>query len=224
MPSSDSDALLSVRGESLIEVDPEIARLDLTVAARDDDRARAMHLLEERALQVDQILGRHAAAIEKKETTSVRVSPQLKSRKAGERVTGYVATVRHRITVSEFGGLGELIAQLADWDMTEVDGPWWSLRPDSDSYRTARTEATRDAVRRAQDYAAALGGTLGDLVEFADTGLLSDSDARPVQFRTAMAARAGGTSAPEEFTFDISPAKQSVRATVEARFRMTRHA
>ena len=60
---SDSDAIISVRGEPLFEVDPRIVRLSLTVAAHDADRAKAMHLLEERALQVDQILGPHAAAM-----------------------------------------------------------------------------------------------------------------------------------------------------------------
>ncbi|MGH9226912.1 MAG: SIMPL domain-containing protein [Acidimicrobiales bacterium] len=212
--------LLSVRGEAVVEVDPEIARIGVTVAAMDSDRAKAMRLLNDRAASIDNIVDAFREAIETTGTTAVRVSPQFKSHKPNERISGYVAVVHHTITVAEFSRLGELIAQLADQSLTEVGGPWWALRPDSPVHRSARIQATHDAVRRARDYAQALGSDLTDLVELAGTGLFSD--ARGATDLAPMAAAAGlmrsRQAAPEEFTFDIAPAKQTVRASVEARF------
>jgi uncharacterized protein YggE len=212
--------LLSVRGEAVLEVDPEIARVSITVAARDPDRATAMRLLNDRAGAIDAILNGFQDAFDNVETTAVRVSPQLKHRKGQERIWAYVATVHHTVTVVDFTRLGELIARLADQDLTEVAGPWWALRPESPLHRTARIAATHDAVQRARDYARALGSDLTELVELADARLLSDHGGGEMTRAFAGGMLKGREGAPEEFTFDIAPAKQTVRATVEARFRM----
>src|ERR1700687_1447849 len=216
--------LLAVRGEVALEVDPEIALVGLTISARDPDRAKTLRLLNERARSTDEILTQFGDAIEKIETSGLWASPQFKSHKPQERVSGYVGVVHHTITVAAFDRLGELIAQLADQDLTEVAGPWWALRPDSPVHRRARVEAVEDAVQRARDYAQALGGQLTDLVELADALLLSDarSSAGPVFMEGAGAAlQAPHATALDEFTFDITPTKQTVRASVEARFRIS---
>ncbi len=62
---------------------------------------------------------------------------------------------------------------LADAELVTVEGPWWALRPDSPVHRQARLAAARDAAVRAGEYAEAFGGRLGDLLEAADTGLLT---------------------------------------------------
>ena len=216
--------LLTVRGEVVSEVDPEIARVSLSITAADADRAKALRLLNERAGAADKILGRFSDAIEKIETSGVRISPQFKGRRPQERISGYVGVVHHTITVADFDKIGELVAQLADQELAEVAGPWWALRPDSPAYRRARVDAVRDAVQRARDYAHALGSELTDLVELADTRLLSDGRGPGAPVLTA----AGGVAllgrqptAPDEFTFDIVPAKQTVQASVEARFRIS---
>ena len=217
--------IVSVRGEAVLEVDPEIARVSVTIAARDSDRTKALRLLNERGQGIDDIIRGFCDAIDKVETAAVHVSPQLKNRKPQERISGYIATVHHTVTVVDFSRLGELIAVIADQDLVEVAGPWWALRPDSTTHRRARIEAAHDAVRRARDYAEAVGSHLLDLVELADTQLLSDGRGFAEPF--AMAAATGvrsrqAAAAPEEFTYDIAPAMQVVRASVEARFTMAK--
>jgi hypothetical protein len=83
-----------------------------------------------------------------------------------------------------------------------------------------RVAAVRDAVRRARDYAAALGSELSGLVEVADARLLSDSrgQAEVIGQQSARLPHRVRASAPEDFSIDLVPAKQVVRATVEARF------
>jgi uncharacterized protein YggE len=213
--------LLSVRGEAVLEVEPEIARIEVSVAARGADRVSTLKLLRERAAAVDKILASFPDAIEKSETSGIRIGPQLSHQASRERVAGYHGAIHQVIAVTGFDQLGELMAQLADQDLTEVGGPWWELRPDSPVYREARAAAARDSVRRARDYASALGSDLAGLVELADARLLAEA-------RAAAEPRAGIAAArlpqrapaviPEELGFDLTPARQTVRATVEARF------
>jgi uncharacterized protein len=211
--------VLAVRGEAVVEVDPEIARIEVSVAAVDSDQAKTLRLLSERVAAVDIVLASFADAIEKTETCGFRVSPQLTSRAVRGRTLNYHGAVHHAITVSAFDRLGELMARLAERDQTEVGGPWWGLRQDSPVYARARIAAVKDAIRRARDYAAALGSQLAGLIELADARLLSDSRGQgevlgqpsgrlPHRVRTAI---------PEEVGIDLVPAKQVVRATVEAR-------
>jgi hypothetical protein len=211
--------LLTVRGEIALEVEPELARIDVSVAAVGTDRARTLQLLRERAAAVDKILASFPEAIEKSETTGMRIGPQLSSRAPRERVSGYHGAIHHAIAVAGFDQLGELIAQLADQDLTEVGGPWWELRSDSPVYRDARVAAARDAVRRARDYASALGSELAGLVELADARLLSEARGQAEPRAAIAAARLPQRSVvPEDLAFDLTPARQTVRATVEARF------
>lgn len=212
--------MLAVQGEAVLEVDPEIARIEVSVAAVDRDRAKTLQLLNDRAVAVDKVLASFPDVIEKTETSGVRVSPQLAGRVARDRISGYHGAVYHAITITGFDRLGELMAQLADLDQTEVGGPWWELRPGSRLYGRVRVAAVRDAVRRARDYAEALGSGLTGLLELADARLLSDSrgQAEAQVMSPARLPHRVRAAAPEEFSFDLVPAKQVVRATVEARF------
>jgi uncharacterized protein YggE len=215
--------IVAVQGEAVLEVDPEIARIDVSVAAVDHDRARALQLLNDRAVAVDKVLASFPDVIQKNETSGVRVSPQVATRAARDRGSGYHGAVYHAITVTGFDRLGELMAQLADLEQTEVGGPWWELRTGSPAYGRARVAAVRDAVRRARDYAVAFGSDLTSLVELADARLLSDSrgQAEAQSIGSGRLPHRVRAAAPEEFSFDMVPAKQVVRATVEARFTMS---
>jgi uncharacterized protein YggE len=216
--------VLAVRGEAVVEVEPEIARIEVSVAARDTDRARTLQLLAERTAAVEKVLKSFPDDIEKSESSAIRISPQLTSRAARERDSGYLGAMHHAIIVTGFDRLGELMAQLADEELTEVGGPWWELRPGSPVYRDARVAAARDAVRRARDYAGALGSELTGLVELADARLLSEirGQAEPTANFPARLPQRTRAVVPEELAIDLTPARQTVRATVEARFTISK--
>ena len=216
---------LAVRGEAVLEVDPEIARIEVSVAAVDRDRAKTLKLLNERAVAIDKVLASFPDAIEKTETSGIRISPQLTGRAGVTRRRATTAPSTRRSRSTGFDRLGELMAQLADQEQTEVGGPWWELRPGSPVYAQVRVAAVKDAVRRARDYAAALGSDLTGLLELADVRLLSDSRGQGealVAHSAAPLPHRVRATAPEEFSMDLIPAKQVVRATVEARFTIGR--
>lgn len=214
-----AEPLITVRGEATAEVEPELAQLSVMVTARDRDRDRVVRDLDERARAVDAVLGAHQAEIERVETEAVRLSPQFATNKPRERVAGYEGTVRRTVLLHDFTGLGDLLVQLASIELASVVGPWWSLRPDSAAYREVRVAAVHDAVRRAREYAEALGATLVGLVELADAALLSEAASSMPASLSATAQAFRGAAAPETFSFDVTPTRQLLQATVEARFR-----
>jgi len=93
---------------------------------------------------------------------------------------------------------------------SQIDGPWWSLRPDNQMFRDARLAAIADARRRADDYAAAFGTTLADLVEVSDT----NAGFGAVREMRAFAMAKGADDA----SFEFEPAVQTVSGQVTVRF------
>ena len=212
--------IISVRGESHLEADPEIAVISVTVQARDRDRRTVLDRLASRNKQVLDLIKGYGEAVEKLESGPASVYPDVKHKERSERVAGYVGQATAAVTIRDFTVLGELMARLADGELVTVSGPWWSLRPDSPVYRQARIAAAQDATRRAGEYAQAFGGELGGLIEAADTGLLTGHAEQGVQFRAFAAGGVARASLAEPADMDFEPARQTVTAQVEARFGM----
>jgi hypothetical protein len=84
----------------------------------------------------------------------------------------------------------------------------------------ARIDVSVAARRRAGDYTAALGTELVGPVELADARLLTDSRGQAATLtRHHSGCRTGCLPPPRrKFGFDLVPAEQVVRASVEARF------
>jgi uncharacterized protein len=206
---------IAVRGSWTAEVPPELARVRVSVGARSGDRAQALRDLSHRVGEARAALGGYGNAVESVENSPLWVRPQFREGRPRERVTGYLAGVHLTVTVVDFAVLGDLLLRLADRDMVGVEGPFWELRPESDAHRRARTEAVRDARRRAAEYAAAAGARLTGLVEIADVGL-SAPEAFPMAAAGVFRDAARGVA--DELELDVRPVPQTVSACVEARF------
>ncbi|MEV7191711.1 SIMPL domain-containing protein [Streptomyces sp. NPDC093510] len=213
---------LAVRGEAHLEVDPEIARIGITVSARGTDRRDALGDLTRRNTTVLDLIKTYGEAVDKLETGSFSISPELTRHGRGERVRAYHGRVHTTAELTDFTALGELTTRLADLDLTHVEGPWWALRPDSPTHRHARQEAVREAVQRAREYAEALGTGLASLLELADIG----ADHTPAYgygnpaggMRSAAAYGGAPDLTTEAAPLDLEPQRQHVYAQVNARF------
>jgi uncharacterized protein YggE len=214
--------VISVRGEAVLEVEPEIARLSVHVQSKDDDRRKTLDQLVERNQHCLDLIKSYGEAIEKLETGGLLITPVLKYRRHAGDIQYYQGTAWIKITVADFGVLGELVTRLGDLERTAVNGPDWGLRRDSEVYRTATRQAAQEAVTRARDYAEALGCRLTGLVELADEGLTrhgrrGDVEGMAMPMSTMVAAT--GSAEPEAIV--LEPEAQIVRAAVEARFTAT---
>ncbi|WP_244207269.1 SIMPL domain-containing protein, partial [Streptomyces swartbergensis] len=212
---------IAVRGEARLEVDPEIARIGITVAARGRDRRSALDDLTHRNAAVLDLVKSYGDAVERLETGAFSITPELTKHGRGERVRTYHGTVHVTAELTDFTALGELTTRLADLELTRVDGPWWALRPDSPAHREARKKAVREAVQRAREYAEALGTTLSALVELADIGAENAPPAYPQAPGRARSAAFGAAAenAPAP-PLDLEPQRQRVHAQINARFTM----
>ncbi|MER5480605.1 SIMPL domain-containing protein [Streptomyces sp. NPDC002734] len=214
---------VAVRGEAHLEVDPEVARITLTVTARGTDRRDAVGNLTRRNNAALELLKTYGDAVAHTETGTLSITPETAQRGRGERIRAYNGRVTLTAEITDFTVLGELTTRLADLDHTSVHGPHWSLRPDSPAHRRARQEAVRQAVVRAREYAEALGTTLTGVIDIADigadTGAASRSGGRPGLGGPA-AAPGASRGAAEEPALALEPRRQHVRATVNARFTM----
>ncbi|GAA0408738.1 SIMPL domain-containing protein [Streptomyces luteireticuli] len=211
---------VAVRGEAHLEVDPEIARLGITVSARGTDRHKTLDDLTRRNNHIIDLLKTHGDAVEKIETGAVTITPQLNDKGRHERIRAYRGHVHLTATLGDFTVLGELTTRLADLDLTRLDGPWWDLRTDSPAHREARRQAVHDAVQRAREYAEALGSRLVALVELADTGAEHAVAGGPVP-RPVGAMRSAGYGGAAPAALDLEPQRQTVYAQVNARLTMT---
>lgn len=161
---------LAVHGEAHLDVDPELARITITITARGTNRRTTLDDLTHRNTHIITLVKSYGDAVEKLETSAFSLSPELTKHGRGERVKTYRGTACTSAELTDFTALGELTTRLADLDLTRVDGPWWSLRPNSPAHSEVRRRAVHQAVARAREYADALGTTLAALVELSDPG------------------------------------------------------
>ncbi|WP_151772760.1 SIMPL domain-containing protein [Streptomyces abyssomicinicus] len=212
---------VAVRGESHLEVDPEVARITLTVTARGTDRRDAIANLTRRNNTALELVRSYGDAVAHVETGSLSITPELSQRGRGERIRAYDGRVTLSAEITDFTVLGELTTRLADLDHTRVSGPYWSLRTNSPAHRRARQEAVRQAVVRAREYAEALGTTLTGVVDIADIGADAAPAARGMPRPAGFAGLpANPGAAPEPPALELEPRRQHVRAQVNARFTM----
>jgi uncharacterized protein len=216
--SAPETATVIVRGEATVEASPEIVVFAVNVQARARDRREALANLSRRNDEFLALLKTFGEAIEKTETGSLSVYPELR-RGRDEKVRWYRGAVRIRLTVADLSMAGDLAGRIADLELCALDGPWWQLRPDSPVYREARIRAARAAVTRATEYAEAVGGTLTGLIELADTGLTAPRSMPVFGVRQLAAPEPSPEDGPA--VIDLEPETQVVQASVEARFAMT---
>ena len=216
-----SEPLISVKGEATIEVDPEIAVVNVTVMARHRDRHAAMDRLAARNEHILALVKALGPAVEKVESGPASIWPEFRDVKARERVAGYVAQAGVTVTIGDFSALSELVPRLAGEELVTVTGPWWRLRPGSPVARQARLSAARDAMARAAEYAEAFGGRITGLVEAADPGLLDGASEPAGRFRAVGFAAAARAPEPGGTEFSFEPVRRTVRAEVDARFTMS---
>ena len=202
--------LVTVRGEAQLEGPPDLATVMLTLHASADSPEKTRAQLAEGSAKIAQLLQRFETALERSSTSGVHVFPIFNRRTPGK-ITGYRGTFSTQIVVADLDALSPLVLTLTELPNSQVDGPWWSLRPDNSMYREARLAAIADARGRADDYAAAFGTTLADLVEISDLNSGFGGGARELR---AFAMAKGADDA----AFEFEPAAQSVSGQVTVRF------
>jgi uncharacterized protein len=205
--------IVTVRGEAQMEGPPDLAGLFCTLHASGDSAEEVRRQLATGSQAVAALLEQFAAALERTSTSGLHVSPTFNHRNP-TKITGYTGTFTTSLVVSDFEALSELILAMSALPSSQLDGPWWSLRPDNPMHREVRLAAIADARRRADDYAAAFGATVAELVEVSDLDGGFGGTSRPMRMSAAM------EMAADDSRFTFEPAEQTVSGQVTVRFTM----
>ena len=201
--------IVTVRGEAQLEGPPDLATLSCTLHASGDSAEATRERLATASQAIVELLGEFASALERHSSSGLHVSPEF-NRRTPTKITGYRGTFSTTMEVADFDALSPLILGLSRLPGSQVDGPWWSLRRDNPMFREVRLAAIADARQRADDYAAAFGATVAELVEVSD---LDGGFGGGRQMQMAAMEMAGDASA-----FAFEPAEQTVSGQVTVRF------
>jgi len=199
---------VAVHASARREVVPDSFEVVVRVACRSADADAAMAALTTGFARVEETIDALPAldVVARRGGVSQRWIPW-------EQDPAWLASRNVRLTGRDVERAGDVIAPFADLsgavDGLELTGPIWQLDSDHPVHAELQPEAVREARARAQRYAAALGGTLGPLIELADPAM----ERGPVPF----AARSAGHVEGFE-TMDFSPVLIEVEASVDGRW------
>jgi uncharacterized protein YggE len=214
-----TDVAITVRGTHSVALPPQQATVYATVSADGPAVEPVLQLVASTVADITASLqARHDAAagpVTRYAVEQVRKGAHRPYNQDGRQLPlVHTASASVTATFTDFDDLAGWIEQTAGMDGAGINHIEWALSDDHrlTVEREPRQEAVRDARRRAQDYADALG--LGPVAvrTISDPGLTGPVHAKVVMAR-AMAAPAGG---PAEIT--LRPEDVQIESQVEATF------
>lgn len=228
MTAAETRTVLSVRGESERVVAPDQATVFAVANAIADSKHEAH-------AAVAQVLGDLLPALTELgaevldagntrapltwSTQSIRTNAEY----GHDKVTGssgptgrHVAEANLVVTIRDFALLGRLETVLTASDAVNVQNVAWSADPDNAAWALVRADAIHAALRKGQDYASALRGTITGVEHVADAGLLGGTGATDRVYAATSARMLSSPGAPS-----LDPVPQVLTATIEARLTAT---
>lgn len=162
---------VNVVGDAVVQAQPDTAILTISVVTQ---ARRALDAQQENATKSDavmQSLKAAAGAGAEVKTSGYTVQP-MRVYKEGQppTITGYEARNTVTVTLSDLKRLGNVIDVASQSGANDVSGISFTLKQDRAARERALTEATREAMNKAQVIAQALGGRVVRVVEVQEEG------------------------------------------------------
>ena len=226
MTTAPATTTLSVRGEAQRTTMPDYAQVSAGVTGTRESAAAAIADVQVRLSEIVAELRGMGGTVLTADTTrapltwsapSVRTQEEYAhNKRTGEHgPTGrQQASVTLLVVLRDLTLLPDVAAVLTSRDPVDVHQVSWWVDEDNAEWALVRADAIRAAVRKGQDYAAALGGSVTSVDHVADAGLLGGREASDIgQMAKSMAFGAAGGG--DDLALDPPP--QVLRATIEAR-------
>jgi uncharacterized protein YggE len=160
-----------VGGNSIVQAQPDTAIVTIAVVTQ---AKQALDAQQQNATKTDAVIRALKAAAgtgAEIKTSGYSLQPQ-RVYKEGQppTITGYEARNSVTVTTSELNKLGSIVDAAAQAGSNEVSGIAFTLRQDRQARDRALSEATREAMSKAQVIAQALGGRVVRVVEVQEEG------------------------------------------------------
>lgn len=186
-----------VAGDSIVQAQPDTAIVTVSVVTQN---RQALAAQQDNAAKTDAVVRALKAAAgsgAEVKTSGYSVQPQ-RVYKEGQppTITGYEARNSVTVTLSDLTKVGSVIDAAAQAGANDVAGISFTLRQDRQARDRALSEATREAVSKAQVIASALGGRVVRIIEVQEEGF-QQRPPTPI-YRTESFAKADMASTPIE--------------------------
>jgi uncharacterized protein YggE len=162
-----------VSGDSLVQAQPDTAIITVSVVTQGK---RALDAQQENATKSDAVvraLKAAAGGAAEVKTSEYSLQPQRVYREnQPPTITGYEARNSVRVTLSDLTKVGAVIDATSLAGANDIPGISFQLRRDRPARDEALTQATREAVAKAQVIAQALGGRVVRIVEVQEEGTI----------------------------------------------------
>jgi uncharacterized protein len=191
--SSDSLSLMAgatrvvVSGDSLVQARPDTAMISVAVVTQAQTALAAQQENARRSDAMVRALKAAAGAGAEVETSGYSLQPQYTYRENQQPlIKGYEARNTVRVTLGDLTKVGTVIDAATSAGANTIDNLSFTLRRDEPARDEALAKATREALRKAQVMALALGGRVGRIIEVQEA-----SAGRPVPIYDVRAMRGG---------------------------------
>jgi uncharacterized protein YggE len=158
-------------GDSIVQAQPDTAIVTIGVVTQNRSAITAQQENAAKSGEVVRVLKTVAGAGAEVKTSGYSLQPQ-RVYKEGQppTITGYEARNMVTVTLSDLTKIGSVIDAAAQAGSNDVSGIAFTLRQDRPARDRALSEATREALSKAQVIAQALGGRVVRIVEVQEEG------------------------------------------------------
>ncbi|HWN10677.1 MAG TPA: SIMPL domain-containing protein [Pyrinomonadaceae bacterium] len=198
-----------VTGDSIVQAQPDTAVLTVSVVTQARRAIEAQQQNANQSTAVVTALKAAAGAGAEVKTSGYSLQP-IRMYKEGQppTITGYEARNSVTVVLSDLTKVGAVIDATTQAGANDVAGIAFTLRQDRPARDRALTEATREAVSKAQVIANALGGRMVRIVEVQEEGV---QPPRPIyQVQSQMRAMSSAPTPIEVGTLDITSRVQLI--------------
>jgi uncharacterized protein YggE len=200
-----------VAGDSIVQAQPDTAILSIAVVTQNRN---ALGAQQDNATKTDAVVRALKAAAgsgAEVKTSGYSLQPQrVYKENQPPTITGYEARNTVTVTLSDLTKVGSVIDAAAQAGANDFSNVAFTLRQDRQARDRALSEATREAVSKAQVIASALGGRVVRIVEVQEEGFQQRPPV-PVYQTENFLAKAGQVATPIEVgSLDISSRVQVI--------------
>jgi uncharacterized protein YggE len=179
-----------VAGDSIVQAQPDTAIVTVSVITQNRN---ALSAQQDNAAKTDAVvraLKAAAGAGAEVKTSGYSLQPQrVYKENQPPTISGYEARNSVTVTLGDLTKLGSVIDASAQAGANDVSGIAFTLRQDRQARDRALSEATREAVSKAQVIASALGGRVVRIVEVQEEGFQQRPPVPLYQAEAMMAKR-----------------------------------
>lgn len=200
-----------VTGDSIVQAQPDTAIVTISVVTQ---ARRAIDAQQENAAKTDAVvraLKAAAGAGAEVKTSGYSLQPQrVYKENQPPSIVGFEARNSVMVTLGELNKLGAVIDASAQAGSNEISGIAFTLRQDRQARDRAISDATREAMSKAQVIAQALGGRVVRVVEVQEEGF-QPRPPQPLYQPEVMMAKRDSVATPIEIgSLDITSRVQLI--------------